>query len=256
MCWYLRGTNRLDIISYYSRRYRQFSDDGMTLYGAYGRRLFTNELTGSVQWQAALRCLQRDPDTRQAVLHLHLPQDLLADTKDVPCTCYLQFFIRENRLEMIVNMRSNDIIWGTAYDVFSFTMMQEIMARQLRLEVGPYMHFAGSMHIYDRHLQMAEEILSERPYRTFEMPRMPEDPWKGLHELLRTEEELRTSGVACSWPEDEYWHQLAIVLQIYAVTKSGHEAHTLSLRPKLMGCYESLLFRGDALVRREGGTPL
>lgn len=240
LCWYLSGSNRLDIIKHYSQRYAQFSDDNETLHGAYGYRLFTDNLTGFVQWDTVIHKLRMDPDTRQAILHLHMPQDLTQQTRDVPCTCYLQFLIRQGRLDLIVCMRSNDIIWGTPYDVFSFTMLQEIMARQLNLEVGIYKHFAGSMHIYDRHLSMADRILSERHCPKHVMPPMPGDPWRNIAQLLAVEHHLRIDGSADIWPQQPYWGDLARILQGYLGEKR-QEPHVASVFEGLPVCYRDLL---------------
>ena len=61
-------------------------------------------------------------------------------------------------------MRSNDIVLGFTNDVFQFTMLQEAMLVELKkhypeLKLGQYFHNAGSMHIYDRHFEMANKII-------------------------------------------------------------------------------------------------
>ena len=56
-------------------------------------------------------------------------------------------------------MRSNDVYLGLPHDVFSFTMIQEIVARLLGVEMGDYTHFAGSLHLYDEHADDAACLL-------------------------------------------------------------------------------------------------
>lgn len=147
--WYLSGRNDVEMMEYYSRRMRSFSDDGVTLNSAYGYRIFGNHPQLPFdQWEEAVNKLRKDPNTRQAVIHLHTPNN--KPTKDEVCTLSLQFMIRENKLDMFVNMRSNDIVWGFTYDVFSFTTFQELMANELGVELGEYHHNATSMHIYDK----------------------------------------------------------------------------------------------------------
>lgn len=137
------------------------------------------------------------------------------------CTCYIQYFIRENKMNCIVNMRSNDIIWGTAYDVFSFTMLQELLANMLHIEMGWYIHFAGSMHIYDRHLKMAEKILVNQDYQSFAMPEMPQNTAKSLKEVLVAEERIRLKGHSTDNLNIEYWRDILKVLKIYSQAKRG-----------------------------------
>lgn len=218
--WYLRGSNRLDIIQYYCQRYFDFSDDGYLLYGAYGPRIFGKKLkNGLTQWEMAYQKLKKDPDTRQAIIAIYDAEDIAVRTRDVPCTCYIQFFIRDYKLNCIVNMRSNDIIWGTSYDVFSFTMLQEIMARQLKLELGWYMHCAGSMHIYDRHLEMAKEIINFSGFNRYSMPEMPSNPQESLKELLKIEEDLRLRGQTSRESLEPYWQNICDLLKKYSARK-------------------------------------
>ena len=51
---------------------------------------------------------------------------------------------------MVVHMRSNDAYIGLAHDVFAFTFMQEIVARDVGLDLGTYTHSVGSLHLYDQ----------------------------------------------------------------------------------------------------------
>jgi len=135
--------------------------------------------TASVnQWNETVALLTKDKDTRQAIMNIHVPSDRHEGNKDVPCTLTLHWFIRDNRLCLIVNMRSNDVILGFTNDVFQFTMLQEAMQVQLKsvypeLELGTYYHNAGSMHIYDRHFEMASKIIADE--RTLEMSMVPMD---------------------------------------------------------------------------------
>lgn len=148
LAWYLSGRNDLKTMKYYSKFLENCSDDGETLNSAYGFRIFTgrHEKIGFDQWDNCKRLLSEDNDTRQAVIHLHTPND--KKTKDEVCTLSLQFLIRDGKLNMITTMRSNDIVLGFTYDVFAFTMLQEMMADELNVELGYYCHNVGSMHLY------------------------------------------------------------------------------------------------------------
>lgn len=130
------------------------------------------------QWQKTVELLKQDKDSRQAIMNIHVPTDRHHGNKDVPCTLTLHWFIREDRLHLIVNMRSNDVILGFTNDVFQFTMLQEAMVLSLRgaypdLDIGCYYHNAGSMHIYDRHFEMARKIVADE--RSLELPMVPMD---------------------------------------------------------------------------------
>ncbi len=157
LCWYLSGRNDLDMMEYYSSYIKKGTDDGKTLNSAYGYRIFTgkHQLIPFNQWENVKRLLLEDKDSRQAIIHLHTPND--RKTNDEVCTLSLQFLIRNGKLDMITTMRSNDIVLGFVYDVFSFTMLQEILANELHVEVGTYYHNVGSMHIYENRFELLKQ---------------------------------------------------------------------------------------------------
>ena len=69
LLWYLSGSNRLSAIKHYIERYGENSDDGKTVYGAYGPRLF--KMDGSInQTRSILKLLKNKPDSRRAVIQL------------------------------------------------------------------------------------------------------------------------------------------------------------------------------------------
>jgi thymidylate synthase len=200
--WYWQGRRDLEMMCYYNRRMAGFSDDGLTLNSAYGHRIHgTDEFASSnrqlSQWEVCVRTLVEDPESRRAILHINRSDDqetaVRFGSKDVPCTLSLQFFVRQGRLHMHVTMRSNDIVWGLTNDLFSFTLFQECMLLELTarnekfrgLEMGSYYHTVGSLHLYERHFQLAEDCLEK--YRTgWPEPEGTRDDMPaltGLHEL-------------------------------------------------------------------------
>jgi hypothetical protein len=80
--------------------------------------------------------LLKDHDSRRALVLINRANDQIYavdhGSKDVPCTLSLQFFVRDNKLHLHAHMRSNDVFWGLTYDLFSFTMLQEVMMLELR----------------------------------------------------------------------------------------------------------------------------
>lgn len=198
--WYLSGSNSTAWISNYSSFWKDISDDGYTANSAYGARIFRahpyqegsvlvphptrvdyvqrNDMPqGWTQWQYVKDELTRDPDSRRAVIHIRQPQDSYLAHKDVPCTLSLQFFIRGKKLHLVVQMRSNDVILGTALDVPAFTFMQELMALELGVELGTYYHTSNSMHVYERHYDMCKKILSANTkLSSIAMPSIKEMP--------------------------------------------------------------------------------
>jgi thymidylate synthase len=231
--WYLAGTDSLKQIEYYVPKYRDESVDKKTVYGAYGPRLF--EKKGINQVSEIIQLLKKRPASRRAVVQLFEARDLTHEKP--PCTCTLQFLIRDNRLQLLVNMRSNDAFIGLPHDIFAFTMIQELVARSLGLEIGPYKHMVGSLHLYDKHLKGAKAYLSEEWQETAEMPQMPPgDPWKRVKQVVALERNIR-NGTDVNIKQlklERYWEDILRLFQIYHIVKVGGDTRSIGSIKKMM----------------------
>ena len=187
--WYMSGSNSTEWISRYASFWKEISDDGKTANSAYGARIFKLHPRiadgGLNQWEYVKGELRRDPDSRRAVIHIRTPDDSLHAVKDVPCTLALQFFIREGKLHLHVNMRSSDIILGIAYDVPAFTTMQEVLANELSVELGEYVHTSNSLHCYERDFEMLDAIARSSDNLGRPMPAYPRS--FPINNLMRVE---------------------------------------------------------------------
>jgi len=140
--WYLsRNPNSVNI-GKFARIWLNIKDDEDNVESNYGCYVF-----GS-QWDWAVKELLADKDSRRATFVIGQPYHKTKNPNDIPCTQYLQFFIRDNKLHMGTCMRSNDIVFGMSND----------------LQIGTYHHHAGSLHLYEMHYDMAAQILEGDSY--------------------------------------------------------------------------------------------
>jgi len=224
LLWYLSRSNQLDFIQHYLPRYVQESDDGVTVHGGYGARLFNHR--GVNQIQNVIEKLKANGNSRRAVIQLFDAADLVGSYKEIPCTTTLQFFVRSRRLNLIVTMRSNDAWYGLPHDIFCFTMLQEIVARTLGVGLGRYRHFAGSLHLYEEYVEQAEQYLAEGVQAIVSMPKMPQgNPWKQLAIVQDAERRIRNglSLPASVSGLDPYWGDIVRLLRIFASTGNKTE---------------------------------
>ncbi len=256
-CWHLSASNELSFIRYYSTRWDDFTDDEQTIRGScYGYRLFRQDEHGASQWTVAQSLLTHDPFTRRAVLLMSQPltaADISA--RDVPCASSLQFLLRDGCLDAILLMRSNDAFWGLPYDVFLFTMLQELLAAELGVKLGVYYHHVGSLHLYAKHMEKAQKVLEDTRWLDLEMPPLS-DPVE-LGRFLAVERALRlraSEGAKLVSELPEYWQQLAEVLACYGLTKRGNDCASSSLTAISRGSrYGDVLFNladEKALIRK------
>jgi thymidylate synthase len=243
--WYLAATDDLAFIHHYLSHYAEESDDGCTVYGAYGPRLFS--MRGNDQIANVIKLLKERKTSRRAVIQLFDAGDIAEHHKGIPCTCTLQLMVRNGRLIMFTSMRSNDVFLGLPYDVFVFTMLQEILARTLGVEIGTYKHAVGSLHLYEKNRKAAKQYLDEGWQETVAMPPMPlGDPWPALHSLLKVESEIRQGEISdvASLGLDDYWADLVRLLQIFRCRKDKNKAEITKLRKNVSSPIYDTYVRG------------
>lgn len=149
-------------------------DEKKEINSNYGWCVFSEE-NGS-QYDNCLEVLKKDKTTRNAIIMYNRPE-IYKDYKrdgmhDMICTFMSHFFIRNNKLYMIHNMRSNDIRYGficsdLAWNCFVYqNMYEDLKSTYPDLEVGTIIWTSDSMHLYSRHFEDLKNFVeSERDFR-------------------------------------------------------------------------------------------
>jgi thymidylate synthase len=248
--WYLSGRGDLNSIKYYLSKYTELADEDDKINGAYGPRLLN--MHGSInQIETAIELLKNKPSTKRAVIQIYDAKDLINNkSKDIPCTCTLQFFIRDNKLQMFTHMRSNDAFIGMYHDIFCFTMIQEIVARTLEIELGVYNHFISSLHLYDSNAISAKQYLKEG-YQShkFLMPQMPKENLESnITEVIKMEEKIREFDETIDIPNlnlPDYWKDIVLFFKIFSLKKTNKQ----HLIPSVLNKISNKVFRDLVLEK-------
>jgi hypothetical protein len=225
--WMLAGRNDLAYPLRFAKNIGNYSDDGKTLWGAYGWRW--REFFGYDQLYAIIGELRKNPSSRRCVLAMWNGMDTdgcdcggvgtgvqpdhhvaIRDGKDVPCNTHAYFDVRDGKLNMTVCCRSNDIIWG-AYgaNAVHFSILLEYMALMIGVEVGVYRQISNNFHAYTDlfNLEKLRELANDADETNFydgPMQKVPlmltdADP-DGWHDDLRRM--VRIDGI----PNDNGWN--------------------------------------------------
>jgi len=184
--WVLAGRNDMDWLERYIPQCRKWSDDGTVWRAGYGPRLRSvyvnahkSNKSDPYLWEEVqidqiayvISKLKEDPSTRQAVISLWDPvKDTFSGSKDYPCNNWLQFLVRDGKLYLSVVLRSNDLIYGFSHcDFYLWSVLQELVANCVGVEVGTMTWFAGSFHVYEKHWELLKEFrivdVSVKPIR-------------------------------------------------------------------------------------------
>lgn len=184
LLWYLRADRFDHSIQEHATMWKKLVSEDGGYHSNYGHYLFNEKVdtkkgTGVSQIDWVVQELARDPGSRRAVCVLLRPEHLYSDNVDVVCTYSISFRIRGERLNMTVHMRSNDVIFGTTNDVFCFSVIHELVYALLKpkyatLQLGDYVHRVDSLHAYERHFEMLDELDRQgmKGYKPIEVPKI------------------------------------------------------------------------------------
>lgn len=140
------------------------STDGM-INSNYGYLIYSNE--NHNQYNNALLQLKDSKHSRRAIMIYNRPSihtdSLKLGMSDFICTLAQHFFIRDNKLHSVVNMRSNDAIYGFFNDFYWFATVQQRFLQDVNkyykeVEMGSLYYSANSFHVYERHFEMLNKI--------------------------------------------------------------------------------------------------
>jgi hypothetical protein len=228
----------------YNSTIEQFSDDGIRFNAAYGDRL--RKSFGVDQLQDIILTLKDDPSSRQATMVISNPVDdkgwnrMVADdsakmvyvkhkTKDRACNLVSHAMIRNDRLDWLQILRSNDAIWGVPYNIMQWTHVQQWVAASVGVEMGKFTAIADSMHIYAKHLDGAKQIrwFDLYTYCPAHEPMVVGD--EVINILQREEMIIRTAKTAWEPPGGvieaigDYWTSVLKVLWAHRLYTEGED---------------------------------
>jgi len=107
------------------------------------------------QLDKCIEDLRTNNKSRQAWITIMDGKEKHLQEYDVPCTLSIGFQIsNDNKVEMDVVMRSNDLWYGFSNDQYCFSKLQKKVADSLGLGVGVYHHYASDMHLYTSKMGM------------------------------------------------------------------------------------------------------
>lgn len=147
--WMLEGRNDIAFLVPFVSRMKTFSDDGLTMNGAYGHR-WRNHFDRD-QLEDIIQELSEKPDSRRAYLGMWDPSlDLGSSSVDIPCNLGAHFQLTVGgKLDMVVFNRSNDILWGMlGANVVHMSMLHEYVAGALGTTPGLYTQVSSNAHVY------------------------------------------------------------------------------------------------------------
>ena len=107
--------------------------------------------------------LKNNPFSRRIMTNIYVHQDL-SEMHLYPCAYSMTFNVTGNKLNAILNQRSNDILTANNWNVVQYAVLVHMIAQVSGLEAGELVHVIADAHIYDRHIPLVKELIKRQTY--------------------------------------------------------------------------------------------
>ncbi|MCH4153141.1 MAG: thymidylate synthase [Saccharofermentans sp.] len=159
--WQKKSNNVHDLNSHI---WDSWADESGSIGKAYGYQLGVKHQyrEGEMdQVDRVLYDLKNNPSSRRILTNIYVHSDL-HEMNLYPCAYSMTFNVTGNRLNAILNQRSNDMLVANGWNVCQYACLVHLLARSSGLEVGEFVHVIADAHVYDRHVDIVKELI-ERP---------------------------------------------------------------------------------------------
>ena len=166
LLWFLRGETNIRYLKEHKVSiWDEWADAQGELGPIYGKqwRSWTTDDGGSIdQIAEVVDAIRHDPDSRRLVVSAwnvaEVPRMALP-----PCHLLFQFYVAEGRLSCQLYQRSADVFLGVPFNIASYALLTMMVAHVTALEPGEFVHTLGDVHLYDNHLEQAQQQLTRQP---------------------------------------------------------------------------------------------
>ncbi|MFQ9892267.1 MAG: thymidylate synthase [Emergencia sp.] len=161
--WQKKSNNIKDLKSHI---WDEWADENGSIGKAYGYQLGVKyafaqgemDQVDNVIWQ-----LKHTPYSRRIMTNIYNFGDLMEMGLE-PCAYSMTFNVTGNKLNAILNQRSQDILAANNWNVVQYSVLVHMLAQVCGLIPGELVHVIADAHIYDRHVPIIEEMIKRPQY--------------------------------------------------------------------------------------------
>lgn len=161
--WQKKSNNIKDLNSHV---WDQWADENGSIGKAYGYQLGVKHQYSDGEYDQVdriIKDLKENPASRRIMSNIYVHSDL-KDMNLYPCAYSMTFNVTGNKLNAILNQRSQDMLTANNWNVCQYAILVHMMAAVSGLEAGELVHVIADAHIYDRHIPIVKEIIEREPY--------------------------------------------------------------------------------------------
>ena len=166
---YQKKSNRVADLS--SHIWDAWADENGTIGKAYGYQLGVKHHYPEGEFDQVdkvLYDLTHNPNSRRIMTNTYNHADL-SEMQLAPCAYSMTFNVSGNRLNAILNQRSQDMLTANNWNVCQYAALLIMFAKATGFEPGELVHVIADAHIYDRHVEAVKRLIEKKPYPAPEM---------------------------------------------------------------------------------------
>ena len=114
------------------------------------------------QIAAVVRSLRENPDSRRHIVSAWNAAEI-GEMALPPCHTMFQFYVADGRLSCQLYQRSADVFLGVPFNIASYALLTEMVAKVVGLRPGDFVHTLGDAHLYSNHFEQARLQLTRTP---------------------------------------------------------------------------------------------
>jgi len=161
--WQKKSNNVHDLKSHI---WDAWADESGSIGKAYGYQLGVKHFYKEGMFDQVDRViydLKNNPHSRRIITNLYVHSDL-AEMHLYPCAYSVTFNVTGNRLNAILNQRSQDMLVANGWNVCQYAALVHLIAASTGFEPGEFVHVIADAHIYDRHIPIVESLIERTQY--------------------------------------------------------------------------------------------
>ena len=129
------------------------------IYGSQWRHWKTSQGETIDQLAQVIEMLKTSPDSRRLLVSAWNPEDVPSMALP-PCHTMFQFYVADGKLSCQLYQRSADVFLGVPFNIASYALLTHLIANEVGLEVGEFVHTLGDAHIYLNHMEQVKTQLA------------------------------------------------------------------------------------------------
>jgi thymidylate synthase len=161
--WQKKSNNIKDLKSHI---WDEWADANGSIGKAYGYQLGIKHKYNEGEFDQVDRVLfdlKNNPYSRRIITNIYTHSDL-HEMNLYPCAYSLTFNVTGNKLNSILNQRSQDVLAANAWNVAQYAILVHMFSQVSGLDVGEFIHVIADAHIYDRHIPLIQDLIAREPY--------------------------------------------------------------------------------------------